>query len=91
MTKAELIESVQSKAGMATKAEARNAVDSVFDAVTQALRNNGELRVPGFGTFTVKRRASRQGRNPRTGAALTIAARNVVGFKPSSALKESVN
>ena len=91
MTKAELIEKVQNLAGMDTKAEAQRAVEAVFDGVTLGLKESSEVRVSGFGTFKVKKRGERQGRNPQTGAALTIAARNVVSFKPATALKDAVN
>ena len=91
MTKAELIDAVQVAGDFATKADAKCAVEAVFEAVEAALVNGEEVRVPGFGTFKTKERAARQGRNPQTGASLKIPARTVVSFKPAAALKESVN
>ena len=90
MNKGELIESVASSAGL-SKADAGRAVDAVIDSITGALKSNGSVSLVGFGTFTVKRRAARQGRNPRTGETIQIAASNVPGFKAGKALKDAVN
>jgi len=90
MNKGELIESVATKAGM-SRADATKAVDAVLDSVTQTLAGGGSISLVGFGTFTVKPRAARMGRNPRTGEAIQIKASNVPGFKAGKALKEAVN
>lgn len=90
MNKGELIESVATKAGM-SRADATKAVDAVLDSVTQTLAGGGSISLVGFGTFTVKARAARMGRNPRTGETIQIKASNVPGFKAGKALKEAVN
>jgi len=90
MNKGELIESVATSAGL-SKADAGRAVDAVIDSITGALKSNGSVSLVGFGTFTVKKRAARQGRNPRTGETIQIKASNVPGFKAGKALKDAVN
>jgi DNA-binding protein HU-beta len=90
MNKAELIDAVVSQSGLA-KPEATRAVDAVFDAVTTALKSNDAVSLVGFGTFAVKARAARSGRNPRTGETIQIAATKVPGFKAGKALKDAVN
>jgi DNA-binding protein HU-beta len=90
MNKGELIESVAASADV-SRAEATRAVDAVLDSVTQTLARGGSVSLVGFGTFSVKKRAARTGRNPRTGEAIQIAASNVPGFKAGKALKDAVN
>ncbi|MCH8334377.1 MAG: HU family DNA-binding protein [Proteobacteria bacterium] len=90
MNKGELIESVAAKAGM-SRADATKAVDAVLESVTETLAGGGGVSLVGFGTFSVKARAARMGRNPRTGEAIDIKASNVPGFKAGKALKEAVN
>lgn len=90
MKKVELVEAVAEKAGL-TKADATRAIDATFEAITEALANGDKITLVGFGTFSVSKRAAREGRNPRTGAPVKIEARNAVSFKAGSALKESVN
>lgn len=90
MNKGELIESVSASAGM-SRADATKAVDAVLDSVTRTLSGGGSVSLVGFGTFTVKHRAARMGRNPRTGEAIQIKASNVPGFKAGKALKDAVN
>lgn len=90
MNKAELIDAVAAGADL-SKADAGRAVDSVVDAVTSALAKGQQVSVVGFGTFSVKHRAARSGRNPRTGETIQIAASNVPGFKAGKALKDAVN
>ncbi len=90
MNKAELIDAVSSKTGL-QKAEATRAVDAVFDAVTAALKAGDSVSLLGFGTFVVKARAARTGRNPRTNEAIQIPASKVPGFKAGKALKDAVN
>ena len=90
MKKVELVEAVAEKAGL-TKADATRAIDATFEAITEALANGDKITLVGFGTFGVSQRAAREGRNPRTGATVQIAARNAVSFKAGSALKDAVN
>jgi len=90
MNKGELIDSVAASAGM-SRADATKAVDAVLDSVTRTLANGGSVSLVGFGTFGVKSRAARMGRNPRTGEAIQIKASNVPGFKAGKALKDAVN
>ena len=90
MNKAELIDAVASAADL-SKADAGRAVDAVVDSVTTALRRGEQVSVVGFGTFSVKHRAARAGRNPRTGETIQISASNVPGFKAGKALKDAVN
>jgi DNA-binding protein HU-beta len=90
MNKGELIESVAAAADL-SRAEATRAVDAVIDTVTRSLSNGDTVSLVGFGTFTVKKRAARTGRNPRTGEAIQISASNVPGFKAGKALKDAVN
>ena len=90
MKKTELIEAVATNAGL-TKADATRAIDATFDAITEALKKGEKLTLLGFGTFSVSRREGRTGRNPQTGAAVKIPARNAVTFKVGSQLKKAVN
>ena len=90
MKKVELIESVAAKAGL-TKADAGRAVDATLAAITEALVKGDKVPLVGFGTFGVSKRAAREGRNPRTGETVKIAARKAVTFKAGSALKDAVN
>ena len=78
-------------AGDFSKADAAKAVEAVFDAITAALKKGEDVRLVGFGTFAVAKRAARQGRNPRTGATIQIAASNRPTFKAGKELKRSVN
>jgi DNA-binding protein HU-beta len=90
MNKAELIDAVAAEAKL-SKADAGRAVDAVVDSITSALGKGQQVSVVGFGTFSVKHRAARSGRNPRTGETISIAASNVPGFKAGKALKDAVN
>ena len=90
MKKVELVEAVAEETGL-TKADATRAIDATFKAITNALANGDKVPLVGFGTFAVSERAAREGRNPRTGETVTIAARNAVTFKAGSALKDAVN
>ncbi len=90
MNKGDLIENVAEEAGL-SKADAGRAVDAVVGAVTKALSGGSQVSLVGFGTFSVKKRAARQGRNPRTGETIQIKASNVPGFKAGKALKDAVN
>ncbi len=91
MNKAELIESIQKALGAdATKRSAEEALDAVLSSIAKGVKKDKKVQIIGFGTFEVKKRAARMGRNPKTGAALKIAASKSVGFKASSALKASL-
>jgi DNA-binding protein HU-beta len=90
MNKGELIEAVAGAADL-SRADATRAVDAVLDSVTRTLAGGGSVSLVGFGTFSVKARAARMGRNPRTGEAIQIKASNVPGFKAGKALKDAVN
>lgn len=90
MNKTELIEAIAASADL-PKAAAGRALDAMVDAITQALKENDQVVLVGFGTFSVKERAARTGRNPQTGAAIQIAAAKVPGFKAGKALKDAVN
>ncbi len=90
MNKAKLIDAVASAANL-SRADAGRAVDAVVASVTSALSDGDQVSVVGFGTFSVKHRAARTGRNPRTGETIQIAASNVPGFKAGKALRDAVN
>lgn len=90
MNKTELIDAVAEKAGL-SKSDASNAVDAVLEAVTDSLKTGDQVALVGFGTFLVRRREARQGRNPRTKEPIQIPAANVPAFKAGKALKDSVN
>lgn len=90
MNKKELIDAVASHAEL-SKADAGRAVDAFTNAVTGELSNGGDVRLIGFGTFSVSKRNARTGRNPRTGKEIKIAAKNVAKFKPGASLADSVN
>lgn len=89
MTKADLINQVAARSGL-TKKDAGQAVDALFDSVTEALSNGGRVQIVGFGTFEVRERAARRGRNPQTGQEIEISARRVPAFKAGKALKDAV-
>ncbi len=90
MNKNDLIAVVAGKTGL-SKADSASAVDSVFDAITEALTGGGDVRLVGFGTFSVTDRRATQGRNPRTGERIQIPASKQPKFKAGKSLKESVN
>ena len=90
MNKGELIDAVAAAAGL-SRADATKAVDGTLDSITSALAGGGSVSLVGFGTFSVKSRAARMGRNARTGEAIQIAASKVPGFKAGKALKDAVN
>lgn len=90
MNKTELIAAVAEKAELSKK-DADKAVAAVFAAIEDALKAGDKVQLIGFGTFEVKERAEREGRNPSTGATIKIAASKVPSFKAGAALKKSVN
>lgn len=89
MNKSELIEAVAEGADM-SKAQATRAVDSFVAAITDSLKKQEDVALIGFGTFTVRDRAARTGRNPQTGEAINIAAAKIPAFKAGKALKDAV-
>ncbi len=90
MNKNDLVASVATATEL-SKSDAAKAVESVFDSITQSLSGGGEVRLVGFGTFSVARRQASQGRNPRTGEKIQIPASNQAKFKAGKALKDAVN
>ena len=90
MNRNELVDTVSGKTDM-KKSEARKAVDAVFDAIAEALKGGDEVRLVGFGTFSVASRAASEGRNPRTGEKIQIAASKQAKFKPGKGLRDSLN
>ncbi len=90
MKKSELVEAVATATGL-TKTDSAKAIDATFEAITNALKGGDKVPLVGFGTFAVSKRAAREGRNPRTGDGVKIAARNAVSFKAGTALKDAVN
>lgn len=90
MNKNELISRVSESSGL-TKADASRAVDSVLESIQSSLSSKEEVRLAGFGTFTVSHRKATTGRNPRTGAPIQIAASNMPKFRPGKGLREAVN
>ena len=90
MNKSELIDAVAGSADI-SKAAAARAVDGVTSAITKALSGGDQVTLVGFGTFSVRDRAARTGRNPRTGEEIQIAAAKIPAFKAGKALKDSVN
>lgn len=90
MNKNELVAAVAEKAGL-TKADSQSAIDAVFDAITGALKAGDDVRLVGFGNFSVSRREASTGRNPQTGKTVEIPARNVPKFSAGKGLKDAVN
>jgi DNA-binding protein HU-beta len=91
MSKSDIVNHMAAKAGI-SKASAADALDAMIEAVEQGIRaakQGDNVRVPGLGTFTVRHRAARTGRNPRTGEAIQIAASYSVGFKAAKNLKDA--
>ena len=90
MNKSELIDAIASSADL-SKASASRALDAAVDAVTSELQNGGSVSLVGFGTFSVKDRAARTGRNPQTGETINIKAAKIPNFKAGKGLKDAVN
>ncbi len=89
MNKAELIAHIADDAGI-TKTQANSAIDSFVDVVAKTLKKGDKVTLVGFGTFTVSKRAARNGRNPQTGEAIKIKARKVARFKPGKDLSSKL-
>jgi integration host factor subunit beta len=90
MTKADLVEQVAKEAEM-TKKDAEQLVEVVFDSIVGALNKGDKIELRGFGSFRVRERNARKGRNPKTGETVSIPAKRVAYFKPGKELKEIVN
>ncbi len=90
MNKNDLIVRVADETDL-SKADATKAVECVFESITSALKKGGEVRLVGFGTFSVAKRAASEGRNPRTGEKIKIAASRQAKFKAGKALKDALN
>ena len=90
MNKTELIDAMAADAGI-SKAAAKKALESFFGNIEETLKKGGRVSLVGFGSWSVSKRAARDGRNPQTGATIKIAAKNVVKFKAGAELASSVN
>jgi DNA-binding protein HU-beta len=90
MNKSELINAIADESGL-SKADAGRALDATVSSVTAALKGGDSVSLIGFGTFAVKARSARAGRNPQTGATIQIKASNIPSFKAGKTLKDSVN
>jgi len=89
MTKSDLVDQVAERTGM-TKKDSTRAVEALFDTIREELQNGGKVQLVGFGSFEVKQREARIGRNPKTMEEIKIPARRVPVFRPGKELKESV-
>ncbi|WP_427127576.1 HU family DNA-binding protein (plasmid) [Priestia megaterium] len=89
MNKAELIDAVATKSEL-TKQDSRKAVDALFETISNTLAKEEKIQLIGFGTFEVRERSERTGRNPQTGEEMTIPASKVPAFKPGKELKEAI-
>lgn len=90
MTKADLVGKIQTTTGF-TKKESADMLETVFSIMKTTLESGEKLKISGFGNFEVKQKADRRGRNPQTGEAITIEARRVLTFKPSTVLRDVIN
>lgn len=90
MNKSELIDAIAAASDL-SKASAGRALDAMTDTITKALAEDDQVVLVGFGTFSVKERSARTGRNPQTGEPIEIAAAKIPNFKPGKALKDAVN
>lgn len=90
MNKSELIDAVAETSGL-SKADSTRAFDAVIQSITTAMKGGDQVSIVGFGSFLVRERSARVGRNPQTGAEIQIKAAKVPAFKPGKALKEAVN
>jgi integration host factor subunit alpha len=90
MTKADIVERVQTKIGYARN-ESAELVEAVLSIMKSTLVSGENLKISGFGNFEVKKKGDRRGRNPQTGEAIIVSARRVVTFKPSTVLRNSLN
>ncbi|AQX54162.1 HU family DNA-binding protein [Priestia flexa] len=89
MNKTELVDAVATKSEL-TKQDSKKAVDALFETISNTLAKEEKIQLVGFGTFEIRKRAERTGRNPQTGEEMTIPASKVPAFKPGKELKEAV-
>ena len=90
MTKADIVETIYEKVGL-SKRESAQIVDMIFDIIKGELENGENIKLSGFGSFAVRDKKARRGRNPQTGEEITISARRVLSFKPSNVLRKHIN
>jgi integration host factor subunit alpha len=90
MTKAEIVDLVYEKVGFSKK-EAAEIVDLVFEIIKETLEDSENIKISGFGSFVIREKNERRGRNPQTGEEITISPRKVLTFKPSQVLKKALN
>lgn len=90
MTKADIAEKIQAATGLSKK-DSTQLMESVFSLIKETLESGEKLKITGFGNFEVKQKSDRRGRNPQTGEAITIGARKILTFKPSTLLRQAVN
>ena len=90
MTKADIAEKIQAEIGLSKK-ESSEMMEAVFSIMKSTLESGENLKVSGFGSFIVKQKADRRGRNPQTGESITIEARRILTFKPSTLLRQAIN
>lgn len=90
MTKADIFEKVSTNLGLSKK-DSAELVESVFSLMKSTLKSGETLKISGFGSFVVKQKADRRGRNPQTGEFITIEARRILSFKPSNVLRDAIN
>lgn len=91
MTKSELVKILNEKHPQLQLKDAAGIVDLFFDMLTNSLKSDGRIELRGFGTFTIRKRAARQARNPRTGDKVTVGERKVVYFRAGKGLKDRIN
>ena len=90
MTKADMVELVYERIGV-SKREAATVVDSIFDIIKESLERGENVKISGFGSFNLREKKPRRGRNPQTGEEITISARRVLSFKSSNVLRDQLN
>ena len=90
MTKADIVERIQAGTGLSKK-ESAEMMESVFSIMKTTLESGETLKISGFGSFIIKQKKDRRGRNPQTGEAITIEARRILTFKPSTILRQAIN
>ena len=90
MTKADIIEDIYEKVGISKK-ETSKVIETIFDSIKETLESGENVKISGFGNFTVRQKKKRRGRNPQTGEEIEISARKVITFKPSNVMKELIN
>ena len=90
MTKADIVETIYEKVGL-SKRESARIVDMIFDIIKGKLEHGENVKISGFGSFTVRDKNARRGRNPQTGEEIIISARRVLSFKPSNVLRNHIN